>query len=98
MSEAKESLTSQFEGLKIATTAIYDFMVNEYALTIKKAQFEPKKRNSPASIEARFNWAANLMNTDIDCIFTDESAFHINLSRTMAWSAKGTRVSLFSQR
>lgn len=32
------------------------------------------------------------MNTDIGCIFINESAFHINLSRTMAWSTKGTRA------
>ncbi|KAI8384130.1 hypothetical protein BD560DRAFT_364333 [Blakeslea trispora] len=88
VNEAMESLASQFEGLKIAKTAVHDFMVNDCALTIKKAHFEPKERNSPRSIEARFQWATNLIQTDIDfmsnCIFIDESAFHINLSRTMA--------------
>ena len=87
-----EGLTSQFGGLKIAKTAIYNFTVNECALTTKKAYFEPKQRNSPASVKASFNWAANLMNTDINCILIYESAFHINLSRTMAWSTKGTRA------
>ncbi|KAI8339824.1 hypothetical protein BD560DRAFT_458912 [Blakeslea trispora] len=90
VNEAMESLTSQFEGLEIAKkkTAVHDFMVNDCALTIKKAHFEPKERNHPRSIEARFQWATNLMQTDIDfqsnCDFIDESAFHINLSCTMA--------------
>ncbi|KAI8338821.1 hypothetical protein BD560DRAFT_440057 [Blakeslea trispora] len=39
-----------------------------------------------------------MMQTDIDfqsnCIFIDESAFHTNLSRTMAWSTKGTRATV----
>ncbi|KAI8368771.1 hypothetical protein BD560DRAFT_371154, partial [Blakeslea trispora] len=88
VNEAMESLASQFEGLKIAKTAVHDFMVNDCALTIKKAHFEPKERNSPRSIEARFQWATNLIQTDINfmsnCVFIDESAFHISLSRTMA--------------
>lgn len=45
---------------------------------------------------SRFNWVSNFMKTDIDyqsnCIFIDESAFHINLSRSMAWSTKRTRA------
>lgn len=96
VSEAVESLTTQFMGLKIAKTAVHDFMTNECALTIKKAHLEPKERNSPDSITARFNWVTNLMTTDIDyqsnCVFIDESAFHINLSRSMVWSKKGTRA------
>jgi transposase len=77
VSEAVESLTTQFMGLKIAKSAVHDFMTNECALTIKKAHFEPKERNSPDSITARFNRVTNLMTTDMDyqsnCVFIDES-------------------------
>lgn len=55
VNEEMEGLTSQFGGLKIAKTAIHNFTVNECALTIKKACFEPKQINSPASIKASFN-------------------------------------------
>ncbi|KAG1140373.1 hypothetical protein G6F37_001805 [Rhizopus arrhizus] len=43
VSEAVESLTTQFMGLKIAKSAVHDFMTNECASTIKRAHFEPKK-------------------------------------------------------
>ncbi|KAG1444656.1 hypothetical protein G6F56_010210 [Rhizopus delemar] len=32
------------------------------------------------------------MDFNSNCVFIDESAFHINLKRTMAWSKKGTRA------
>jgi transposase len=32
------------------------------------------------------------MDYNSNCVFIDESAFHINLKRTMAWSKKGTRA------
>lgn len=60
MSEAVESLNTHFLGLSIAKNAVHEFMANEYALTIKKVHFEPKERNSPESITARFNWVSNL--------------------------------------
>lgn len=67
-------------------------MANEDTLTVKKAHFEPKERNSPESITAPFKWVTNFTITDINyysnCIFIDESAFHINLSRNMTWSIK----------
>jgi transposase/transposase-like protein len=94
--ETMESLISQFKGLKVSKTTVYEFMTKDCALTMKKAHFEPKERNSDQSIKKRYNWAVDVRNTDMDyqsnCIFIDESAFHINLSRTMAWSQKGTRA------
>ncbi|KAG1043408.1 hypothetical protein G6F43_011658 [Rhizopus delemar] len=52
VSEAVESSTTQFMGLKIAKAAVHDFMTNECVLTIKYAHFEPKERNSLDSITA----------------------------------------------
>ncbi|KAG1237206.1 hypothetical protein G6F68_000879 [Rhizopus microsporus] len=48
--EAVESLNTHSLGLKIAKNAVHGFMVNVYALTIKKAHFEPKEKNLPESI------------------------------------------------
>jgi transposase-like protein len=99
VNEAVEGLIAEFSGLKIAKTAVHDFMTNDCALSFKKASFEPEDRNSEKSIAARYDWAVKLMETDIDsqsnCIFIDESAFHINLSRTMAWSVQGTKADCY---
>jgi hypothetical protein len=45
VSEAVESLTTLLTSLKIAKTAVYDFMTNECILFIKKAHSEFKERN-----------------------------------------------------
>ncbi|KAI7861277.1 hypothetical protein BDF14DRAFT_1739780 [Spinellus fusiger] len=85
--ETMESLISQFEGLKVSKTTVYEFMTKDCALTMKKAHFEPKERNSDQSIKKRYDWAVNIRNTDMDyqsnCIFIDESIFyHIHQSST----------------
>ncbi|GAB2960790.1 hypothetical protein GCM10027028_66410 [Streptomyces sundarbansensis] len=63
-------------------------------MSLKKAQFQPVDRNSEEKIQERFDWVHKWDCTDIDfrtnCVFLDESAFHINLKRSMAWSKKGT--------
>ncbi|KAI7899554.1 uncharacterized protein BX663DRAFT_563725 [Cokeromyces recurvatus] len=50
--------------------------------------FEKKNKNS----EERYDWVQKWQQTDLDfttnCVFLDESAFHINLKRGMAWSKK----------
>ncbi|KAG1170467.1 hypothetical protein G6F70_009073 [Rhizopus microsporus] len=49
---------------------------------------------SEEKIQERLNWVRKWEKTDMDftrnCVFLDESAFHINLKRSMAWSRKGT--------
>lgn len=73
--ETMERLISHFAGLKVAKTIVYEFMTKDYALTVKKTHFEPKERNSEKSIDARYSWASNFINTDMDylnnCIFID---------------------------
>ncbi|KAG2207889.1 hypothetical protein INT47_010873 [Mucor saturninus] len=96
LDQAIESLTNQFSELKVTKTTVYNFMTEKCALSFKKAHFHSKERNSPVSIEKRFDWITRWIQTDMDynsnCVFIDESAFHINLKRTMAWSKKGTRA------
>jgi hypothetical protein len=68
-------------------------MTNESALSFKKAYFYSTERNLPEKIQERYEWVVRWSNIDLDfennCIFLDESAFHINLKRTMAWYKKG---------
>ncbi|CAO3702063.1 unnamed protein product [Rhizopus stolonifer] len=96
LDQAMESLISQFSDLKVSKITVYNFMIEKCALSFKKAHFHSKERNSPASIQKRFEWvvrwAATNMDFNSNCVLIDESAFHINLKRTMAWSKKGTRA------
>ena len=94
--QAVEDLINNFEGLKVSKAAVHRFMTNKCALSFKKAYFYSTERNSPEKIQERYEWVVRWSNTDLDfennCVFLDESAFHINLKRTMAWSKKGERA------
>ncbi|GAN11278.1 conserved hypothetical protein [Mucor ambiguus] len=61
---------------------------------LAQAQFHPVERNSREKIQQRCDWVQKWQQTYLDfttnCVFLDESAFHINLKRGMAWSRKGT--------
>lgn len=98
LDQMMESLTKQFEGLEVSKTALYNFTTEKCRITFKKAHFHSVERNSPAKIEERFNWVTRWLNTDMDfcsnCVFIDESAFHINMKRSSAWSTKGTRATV----
>ncbi|KAG2190898.1 hypothetical protein INT47_003580 [Mucor saturninus] len=94
--QAQDSLVKAFSGLAVSQTTIYNYMTNDLALTFKKAHFHSKERNSPENIQTRYDWVVKWSQTDMDymsnCVFIDESAFHINLKRTMAWSERGSRA------
>ena len=96
LDEMMSSLTEQFEDLKVSKTALYNFATEKCAISFKKAHFHSVERNSPEKIEERYLWVKRYMETDLDyktnCIFIDESAFHINLKRNFAWSKKGARA------
>ncbi|CEI93947.1 hypothetical protein RMCBS344292_08171 [Rhizopus microsporus] len=94
VSEVIESLIQNFIDLKVSRSTVYNFMTTECNFSIKQAQFQPVERNSEEKIQQRYDWVQNWQQTDLDfttnCVFLDESAFHINLKRGMAWSKKGT--------
>ena len=87
LDQAMESLANEFKDLKVSKSAVHRFMTEKCALTLKKAYFHSKERNSPESIEKRYTWVQKWNKTDMDfesnCVLVDESAFHINLKRTM---------------
>lgn len=94
VAEVAEILTQNFVDLNVSRSTIYNFMTTECNLSIKQAQFQPVERNSEEKIQQRYDWVQKWQQTDMDfttnCVFLDESAFHINLKRGMAWSKKGT--------
>ncbi|KAI8880094.1 hypothetical protein K501DRAFT_287060 [Backusella circina FSU 941] len=69
-----------------------DLVVGEELFAIEtlssRTQFQPVERNSEEKIQQRYDWVQKWQQTDLDfttnCVFLDESAFHINLKRGMA--------------
>lgn len=96
LDQAMESLTNHFSDLKVTKTTVYNSMTQKCALSFKKAHFHSYEKDSPVSIEKRFDWVTRWGKTDMDYdsnfVFIDEPAFHINLKRTMTYSKKGTRA------
>ena len=90
--QVMERLLQRFQGLRVSKSTIYNFVRIECNLSLKNAQLQPVDRNSEEKIQKRFDWVHKWNCTDIDfrtnCVFLDESAFHINLKRSMAWSKK----------
>ncbi|EIE82500.1 hypothetical protein RO3G_07205 [Rhizopus delemar RA 99-880] len=60
----------------------------------KQTRFQPIDRNSEEKIQERLDWIRKWEKTDMNfttnCVFLDESVFHINLKRNMTWSKKGS--------
>ncbi|KAG1150225.1 hypothetical protein G6F37_005257 [Rhizopus arrhizus] len=83
-----------FTELKVSNSTLFDFVKEHYNLSLKEARFQPIDRNSEERIQERLEWGCKWEKADINftrnCVFLDESAFHINLKRSMAWSRKDT--------
>jgi transposase len=83
-----------FTELKVSKSTLFDFIKKHCNLSLKKARLQPIDRNSEEKIQERLGWDRKWEKTGMDftrnCVFLDESAFHINLKRSMAWSKKGS--------
>ncbi|KAL1931091.1 hypothetical protein VTP01DRAFT_10228 [Rhizomucor pusillus] len=94
LEQLMERLLQRFEGLKVSKSTVYDFVRTQCNLSRKKARFQPVDRNSEDEIQERLDWVRKWEGTDMDfrtnCVFLDESAFHVNMKRSMAWSKKGS--------
>ncbi|KAG0738212.1 hypothetical protein G6F57_012394 [Rhizopus arrhizus] len=96
LDEVMKKLKQIFTELKAPKTTLFDFVAQHCNLSLKKARLQPIDRNSEEKIQERLDWVRKWEKTDMDftrnCFFLDESAFHINLKRSMAWSRKGTQA------
>ncbi|CEJ05593.1 hypothetical protein RMCBS344292_19531 [Rhizopus microsporus] len=94
LDEVMKKLKQMFTELKVSKTTLFDFVKQHCNLSLKKARLQPKDRNSEEKIQERLDWIRKWEKADMDftrnCVFLDESAFHISLKRSMAWSKKGT--------
>ncbi|KAL1936543.1 hypothetical protein VTP01DRAFT_677 [Rhizomucor pusillus] len=91
--EVTEHLMKHFKDLKVSHSTVYNFMRTECNLSLKKAEFQSMDGYSPEKIKERYDWVRDWEQTDMNfltnCVFLDESAFHINMKRTRIWSKKG---------
>ncbi|CEG84661.1 hypothetical protein RMATCC62417_18430 [Rhizopus microsporus] len=97
LDQMMESLTSQFENLKVSRTLLYDFIKKKYNISVKRAYFHSVERNNPEKIKERKEWAQHWWKqTDMyymsNCVFIDESGFNINMNCSIAWVKKGERA------
>jgi len=87
-----EGLTTQFADLKISKSSLHEFVTEKCRISLKRAHFHSIERNSPQKIEERYQRVKQWEKTDLDfksnCVFIDETAFHINMKRSMVWSNK----------
>lgn len=89
-----DKLAEQFMGFSISKAQLNHHLKNTMLITVKKPTFEPAARNSEANLQARYNWYMEWKDTDLDfaknCVFIDESGFHINMRNNWARSTVGT--------
>lgn len=92
--EVVDSLTKAFAGFSLKKSTVNSFILHECNLTIKKLQRQPKARNDPTRINARYEWVMEYDKSDMDylqnCVFIDESGFDINMRPFHGRSASGT--------
>ncbi|CEG71935.1 hypothetical protein RMATCC62417_07578 [Rhizopus microsporus] len=73
LDQAIESLINEFTDLKVSKSAVHRFITEKCALTLKKAHFHSKERNSPESIEKRYTWVQKWNEADMgfesNCVF-----------------------------
>ncbi|ORX42111.1 hypothetical protein DM01DRAFT_1296692, partial [Hesseltinella vesiculosa] len=84
--EAIGTLTSEFEGISIQTTAVTNFLKKELQLTFKRVIFHPEEHNSSRTIAKRFKngfpkarLTLQIVSILTNCVFIHEASFNINL-------------------
>ncbi|CEG76479.1 hypothetical protein RMATCC62417_11375 [Rhizopus microsporus] len=82
LDEAMKKLKQIFTELKVSKSILFDFVKERCNLSLKKARRQPIDRNSEEKIQERLDWVRKWEKIDMDftrnCVFLDESAFHIN--------------------
>ncbi|OAD73062.1 hypothetical protein PHYBLDRAFT_146375 [Phycomyces blakesleeanus NRRL 1555(-)] len=95
LEQARIAVMEEFSGLQITKSAIQKHLVKKCALTMKKLEKLPEKRDDVNTIEMRqerilewqqladFNYLSN-------CVFIDEAGFNMHIKRTFDHSVSGT--------
>ncbi|OAD78072.1 hypothetical protein PHYBLDRAFT_164949 [Phycomyces blakesleeanus NRRL 1555(-)] len=91
----KIAVMEEFSGLQITKSAIQKHLVKKCALTMKKLEKLPEKRNDTNTIEMRrdriLEWQQLAdFNYLLNCVFIDEAGFNMHIKRTFGRSVSGT--------
>ncbi|KAG2192272.1 hypothetical protein INT47_003861 [Mucor saturninus] len=96
LAQVLEDLTNHFsdENIQVSKSALHRFMREKCALSMKRLEKIPARRNHIDVITQRREsveeWIANEdMNFEKNCVFIDEAGFNINITRNRGWSKKG---------
>ena len=97
LEQIRFELCKQFENenLNVSRSALHRFMRTVCALSMKRLEKIPARRNHIEVIEQKKieveKWMADKdMNFQKNCVFIDEAGFNINITRNRGWSKKGT--------
>ncbi|KAG2191495.1 hypothetical protein INT47_011536 [Mucor saturninus] len=96
LAQVLEDLTNHFsdENIQVSKSALHRFMREKCALSMKRLEKIPARRNHIDVITQRREsveeWIANEdMDFEKNCVFIDEAGFNINITRNRGWSKKG---------
>ena len=63
--QALEQLTTKFDDLKVRKSAVHEFIRDDMGFAFKRAAFHSLKRNDEGVIEARYEWAKKIVESDM---------------------------------
>ncbi|KAG2200823.1 hypothetical protein INT47_001354 [Mucor saturninus] len=95
LAQVLEDLTNHFsdENIQVSKSALHRFMREKCALSMKRLEKIPARRNHIDVIKQRREsveeWIANEdMDFEKNCVFIDRAGFNINIIRNRGWSKK----------
>lgn len=94
LQQVMDRLCHASQDLKVSKNTLHNFVRKECSLTLKKTCFQPIDMSNEKKIQEHLDWVHKWEKTDMDfttnCVFFDESAFHISMKRSTAWPQKGS--------
>lgn len=97
ISEIIDEMTTAFPTFDISKSVLHKHMNNNWKISFTKVDRNIDEQDPLENIKERHELTQKLLNSNIDytrnCVFVDESVFHINMKRNYAWSRKGEKNS-----
>jgi transposase len=94
LEQMRRKLLKEYPELKVSKTAFYNHVRQHCALSFKRLEKLPEKRDSEEvrlkRREAVLEWMANKdLDFEKNYVFLDEAGFNLHISRSRGWSKKG---------
>lgn len=90
----REALMKEFPTLDTSKSAVHRHMRTDCAMSMKRLEKIPAKRNDKETILLRKERVQEFlddkeMDFERNCVFLDEAGFNLHIARNRGWSAKG---------